>query len=338
MSKERFLVMRVEHPEHLPAPVSTTEIEFEELRKVNADLTNAECRSEDEIIRAASDADALLTVFAPITRRVLESLPKLKVVVRYGIGYDSVDVDAATDNGVLLVNIPDFCLDEVSDHAMSLILACARKLVELTDVTRQGRWAEAESVISSVAPLYEQTLGLVGCGNIGRHTAKKARCFNLKTIGYDPYVDTSLAGEYGITMVGLSQLLKESDYVSLHTPLTEETRHLIGKDELKQMKPTAFLINTARGAVVDEPALIQALQEKWIAGAGLDVFEKEPIEPDNPLLKMANVTVTPHCASATCSAMNRLKISVAQEAARVLTGKWPKNVVNKSVKPKVTLV
>lgn len=337
MSKEQFQVMRVEHPDHLPAPVSTTEVEAGELRKVNAELTNVECRTEDEIISAAANADALLTVFAPITRRVLESLPRLRVVVRYGIGYDNVDVDAATDTGVLVVNIPDFCLDEVSDHAMSLVLACARKLVQLNDGTRQGRWVEAQSAISSVAPLYEQTIGLVGCGNIGRLTAKKARCFGLKTVGYDPYVDASLADEYGITLVGLSGLLEESDYVSLHTPLTEETRHLIGKDELKQMKPTAFLINTARGAVVDEPALIQALRENRIAGAGLDVFEKEPIEPDNPLLKMGNVIVTPHCASSTCSAMNRLKISVAQEAARVLTGKWPKNLVNKAVKPKVEL-
>ena len=268
MAEKQFKVMRVENPDEIPAPISTIEIESEELSKVNAELTEAACRTEDEIIEAASDADALLTIFAPMTRRVLESLPRLKVAVRYGIGYDNIDVDAATDNGVLVVNIPDFCLEEVSDHAISLMLACARQLVRLNDGIKQGRWLEAQSVLYKMAPLYEQTLGLVGCGNIGRVAAKKARCFGLKTIGYDPYVDASLAGECGITLVSLSELLRESDYVSLHTPLNKETWHLIGKNELKQMKPTAYLINTARGSVVDEPALIQALQDKRLAGAG----------------------------------------------------------------------
>lgn len=196
---------------------------------------------------------------------------------------------------------------------------------------------EAQRSIAAAAPLYEQTLGLVGCGNIGRLAARKARCFGLKTIGHDPYVDESLAGEYGIALTGLNELLERSDYVSLHTPLTEKTRHLIGRSELQRMKPTAYLINTARGAVVDEPALIEALDKKWIAGAGLDVFEKEPIDPDNPLLKMENVVLTPHSASASTSAMKRLKLSVAREAARVLTGEWPRNVVNKTVSPRADL-
>ena len=338
MAEKQFTVMRVENPHHVPSPVATVEIETEELSKVNAALVEAGCITEDDIIEAAGNADALLTVFAQITRRVFESLPKLKVVVRYGIGYDNLDVDGATDNGVIVVNIPDFCLEEVSDHAISLMMACARQITRLSDGTKQGRWTESQKIVSVAAPLYEQTLGLVGCGNIGRYTARKAQCFSLKILGYDPYVDKSLASEYGITLTSLPELLKESDYVSLHTPLTKETRHLIGKNELKQMKPTAYLVNTARGSVVDEPALIEALKGKWIAGAGLDVFEKEPIDPENPLLKMENVIVTPHCASSSSSAMKRLKISVAQEAARVLTGKWPKSVVNKTVKPKVQLV
>jgi len=169
-------------------------------------------------------------------------------------------------------------------------------------------------------------------------TARKARCFGLRVLGYDPYVDKSLAKEHGITLVSLPELLRESDFVSVHTLLNKETWHLIGEKEFKQMKPSAYLINTARGAVVDEAALIKALQEKWIAGAGLDVFEQEPVAPDNPLLKMNNVVVTPHCCSHSVASIKRLKRSVGQEAARVLSGRWPKNVVNKAVKPKVNLV
>ncbi len=337
MVERKFKVMRVERMLQMPLALVPTELEIEELAKVNAGLVDVECATEDEIIETAKDADALLVVFAPMTRRVMEALPKLKVIVRYGIGYDTVDVDAATDNGILLVNIPDFCLEEVSNHAIALILVCATRLVLLNEGTKQGRWAEFQLTRATVGAPYEQTLGLVGCGRIGRMTARKAQCFGLRILGYDPYVDESLAIEYGISLVSLPELLRESDFVSVHSLLNKETWHLIGEDELKQMKPTAYLINTARGAVVDEAALIKALQEKWIAGAGLDVFEREPIDLDNALLKMDNIVITPHCAGHSAAAFKRLKTSVAQEAARVLTGRWPKNVVNKTVKPKVSL-
>jgi len=226
----------------------------------------------------------------------------------------------------------------VSNHAIALLLACAKKLVLLNKYTKEGRWAEGKRTQAPMVSIHEQTLGVIGCGNIGRITARKAQCFGLRVLGYDPYVDKSLAKEYGITLVSLPRLLKEADFISVHTLLDEKTRHLIGEKEFKQMKPTAYFINTARGSVVDEPALIKALQEKWIAGAGLDVFEKEPIDSDNPLLKMDNVVVTPHSASYSDAASKRCRISVGQETARVLSGKWPKNVVNKTVKPKVSLV
>ena len=336
--ERKFKVMRVERRFQVPLAFISLDTEAEELAKVNAELVDVECATEDEIIKAAGDADALLVIFAPMTRRVVEKLPKLKVIVRYGIGYDTVDVNAATDNGILLVNIPDFCLEEVSNHAITLLLTLGGKLVLLNEVTKQGRWAESQLARASVGAPYEQTLGLVGCGSIGRRMAKKAQCFGLRILGYDPYVDESIAKEYGITLLSLPELLKESDFVSVHTLLNKETWHLIGEKELKQMKPTAYFINTARGAVVDEAALIKALQEKWIAGAGLDVFEKEPVDPDNPLLRMDNVIVTPHCCSHSVASVKRLRTSVAQEAARVLSGRWPKNVVNKTVKPKVNLV
>ena len=309
----------------------------QELASMNAELVGVDCATEEEIIEAARDADAVLTGGARMTRRVMEGLPKCRAIVRYGIGYDTVDVDAATDNGILVVNIPDFCWEEVSNHAIVLLLACAKKLVILNNAVKQDSWGASTRAMRPMVQVHRQTLGLVGCGNIGRMRARKAQCFGLRILGYDPYVDKSLAEDYGITLVNLPELLKESDFVSLHTFLNEETRHLIGEKELKQMKPDAYLINTARGSVVDEPALIKALREKWIAGAGLDVFEKEPADPDNPLLKMDNVVVTPHSASYSDAAFKRLRTSVGQEAARVLSGRWPRNVVNKTVKPKVSL-
>jgi len=311
-----------------------------ELVKADVEFIGVTCNTEDELIAGAKDADILLFAGAQITRRVLESLPKLQAVIFGSVGYDQVDVDAATDNGVIVVNNPAFqwCIEEVSNHAITLLLACAKKLAFLNDGTKQGRWAECKRAQAPMVSIHGQTLGLVGCGGIGRMTGRKAQCFSLKLLGYDPYVDKSLAKKDGITLVSLPELLKESDFVSVHTFLNEETRHLMGEKEFKQMKPSAYIINTARGPVIDEPALIKALQEKWIAGAGLDVFEKEPVDPDNPLLKMDNVVVTPHSASYSDVAFSLPAKIVMQEAARVLSGRWPKNVANKGVKPKVNLV
>jgi len=334
--EKQFKVVRVDRMGNRAVMVE----EAEELAKVNAELVGADCTTEDEIIEATKDADAILTGGARITRRVLESLPKCKVIVRYGVGYDTIDVDAATDNGVIVVNNPAFqwCVEEVSNQAITLLLACAKKLAFLNDGTKQGRWAECKRAQAPMVSIHGQTLGLVGCGSIGRMTARKAQCFSLKLLGYDPYLDKSMVKEYGITLVSLPELLKESDFVSIHTFLNKETRHLIGEKEFKQMKPSAYFINTARGSIVDEPALIKALQEKWIAGAGLDVFEKEPVDPDNPLLKMDNVVVTPHSASYSDVAFSLPAKIVLQEVVRVLSGQWPKNPVNKSVKPKVNLI
>ena len=289
------------------------------------------------IISAAGEADVIITVGARVTRRVIENLPRLTAIIRYGVGYDTLDVEAATDNHVLVVNIPDFCFEEVANHALALLLVCTKKIIQFNNLVKQGRWVDARAAVAPMGSIYGETLGLVGCGNIGRTVARKAQCFNLRTLGYDPYVDRILAREAGIQLVDLSQLLHESDYVSLHPLLNQETRHMIGEKELNQMKRSAFLINTARGPVVDEKDLIRALQDKRIAGAGLDVFEKEPVEPDNPLLKMDNVVVLPHSAFYSDVSSVRLRISVGQEAARIASGKWPKNVVNKLVLPKIEL-
>jgi D-3-phosphoglycerate dehydrogenase len=327
---KRLKVYRVDREgERSPGPEET-----EEITGIGADLISVDSNGEDETIARAGDADAIITTDARISRRVMENLPDLQVVVRYGIGYDTIDVGAATDNHVLVVNIPDYSFEEVSNHAMALFLACARRLPVLDALVKEGNWVVASRNLAPMGPLAGETLGLVGCGNIARMVAKKALPFGVTIMGYDPYLDPGIAGAAGITLVSLSELLRNSDYVSVHTPLTEETRHMIGEEALRMMKPTAYLVNTSRGPVVEELALIAALREKRIAGAALDVMETEPPDPANPLLTMSNVIVTPHAAYYSNESVVRLRRSVGREAARVLSGKWPKNLVNRGVRPK----
>jgi D-3-phosphoglycerate dehydrogenase len=295
--------------------------------------------NEDEMIAGAGDADGLLGGGRFLTRRVMAAMPKLQIVATYSVGFDNIDLAAATDNHIIVVNNPavHWCVEEVSNHAITLLFASAKKLTRLNDLIKQGKWGDTRDIMPPMAPIHGQTLGIIGCGNIGRMTARKAKGFGLRILGYDPYIDKSLAKESGITLTDLPTLLKESDFVTLHTPLNEETRHMINEKIFSQMKPSAYFINTARGAIVDEPALIKALQEKKLAGAGLDVFEREPIDPANPLLKMDNVIVMPHSASYSDTALVVQAINPAQEVARVLSGHWPKNVVNPGVKPKFAL-
>jgi D-3-phosphoglycerate dehydrogenase len=321
---------------------SSHSVEEKELMRVNGkvEIVQARCNTEEELIVAAREADAILGGGRLFTRKVMEALPRCRAIVTYSVGFDGIDLDAATDNGIVVVNNPAiaWCVEEVSNHAIALLLICAKKLALLNDLMKKDGWNAARQRLLPMGSVFGQTLGIIGCGNIGRLTARKAACFGLRILGNDPYVDKSLASECGITLVSLPHLFKEADYISLHTPLDKQTRHLIGENEFKKMKPSVYLINTARGGIVDESALIQALQEKRISGAGLDVFEKEPLDPDNPLLKMDNVVTIPHSASFSDEALEMQAINPAQEIARVLAGRWPKNVVNTAVKPKFALV
>ena len=315
--------------------------EKKELSVVDAEIevVDLRCRSEEELIAAVKDVDAIIGGGPFFNRRVMESMPKCLVISTYSVGYDPLDIDAATENGIIVTNNPasEWCIEEVSNHAIALLLASAKKLVLMNNLVKQGRWADARQTQAPMNSIHGQTLGLVGCGQIGRMTARKAQCFGLRTIGYDPYLNKSVAEEAGITLMSMSEVLTQSDFVSAHTFLSDETTHLLGEKEFNQMKPNAFFINTSRGKTVDEPALIKALQEKKIAGAGLDVFEKEPVDPDNPLLKMDNVITIPHTASYSDAALIQQAINPAREVARVLSGHWPNNPVNKTVKPRVEL-
>jgi D-3-phosphoglycerate dehydrogenase len=318
----------------------SVEPEIGEFKKagVDVEITELKFSGEDDLVETLKDADAVMGGHM-FNRRVIEALPKCQMVITYSVGYDGIDIEAATDNGLIVCNNPaaEWCVEEVSNQAIALLLACAKKLVIQDTLVKQGKWREAKQALPPMGGIHDETLGLVGCGAIARMVARKAQVFGLKCIGFDPYLDKSVANEYDIKLVDLPDVMKNSDYISVHTPLTDETHHLVSEKEFNLMKPTAYYISTARGPVTDEKALIKALQEKKIAGVGLDVFEQEPTPPDNPLLKMDNVIAIPHSASYSDAALDAQPLNPAREVARLLKGYWPRNVINRGVTPKKPL-
>jgi len=285
---------------------------------------------EDGMIAALRDADAVIIAASPVTRAVMSACEGLKVVVRTGVGYDVIDVPAATELGVVAVNVPDIWVREVANHALALLLAFNRKIIALDRQVHAGAWGGGVPG-AFTGSLHGETVGIVGLGNIGSAFARRIAAFETTVIAHDPYVDDAHFKTLGVERVSLEQLAERADYVSVHTLLNEETRHLIGEAFFKRMKPTAVLINTSRGPVVDEQALTRALEAKRLAGAALDVWEKEPVDPANPLLKMENVIATPHAAYFSSPAVAQVPRRCGEEIARVLTGQRPLNVVNPEV-------
>ena len=298
--------------------------------------------TEDEIIAAAKDADAVIAQasYQSITKRVLSNLKQCKLITSIGIGYENIDVEAATEFGIMAANVPDANIEDVSDHTIGLILACTRRIVQLNNVVKDGGWTSVASprIIGDVWPhlsrLRGQTLGLIAFGKIPRALVPKARGFGLKIIVYDPYLPPDIIRRFEVEQVDLDQLLKNSDIVSIHTPLTAETKHILGLKELKMMKPTACLINTARGGVVDHKALYTALTKGYIAAAAFDVTEPEPINPDNPLLKLDNFIITAHSAGLSPQSLLEMQLYPGKEIIRVVQGTWPHGLVNPDVKTK----
>ncbi len=286
--------------------------------------------TEEEVIARARDATALVVTYSPVGRKVLSALENLEVVVRTGVGYDVIDIPAATELGVVAVNIPDLWVREVANHTMALLLAWNRKIVMLDRSVHAGGWS-AGIPGAWTGSLYGETVGIVGLGNIGSAFARRVAAFEAKLIAHDPYVDDARFEALGVERVSLAALAERADYVSVHTPLNAETRHLIDAAFLRRMKATAMLINTARGPVVDERALAQALTETRLACAALDVWEHEPVAGDNPLLGMDNVIATPHAAFYSSSAVARVPRRCGEEVARALTGQRPLNVINPEV-------
>ncbi len=315
---------------------SALEVEREVLKDVDCDIVAAAVHTDEEIIEAIKDADVILNNYSVMPRSMFEQLNRCRLVVRYGHGYDRVDLKAATDHGVMIANMEGVSNEEVSNHVLMLLLACARDLKRLNRALCEGRWDEVYSR-SVGRRIWGDTVGIVGLGNIGRAVARKCRALGMEILASDPYVGDWVALEYNARLVSMDELLDRSDYVTLHCPLSEATHHLISTEALHRMKPSAFLINTSRGPVVDEQALIAALQNGEIAGAGIDVFESEPTDPANPLLHMDNVMLTPHVAGSSQPAWDAIRRRAGEEAARVLRGGRPDALVNPEVLRRIGL-
>jgi len=298
------------------------------LSGIGAELQLAAEPTLEAILRVAADADALLVTYAKITAEMIQGLTRCRIISRFGIGVDNVDLAAATSAGIVVTRVPDYCIDEVSDHALALLLAVARKIPFANAQVQAGRWEMA-----AVVPIHRlrgSVLGLAGFGRIPQLVAPKAKSFGLRVVAHDPYVPTEIFTRAGVESVEFPQLLKMSDYVSVHTPLLPETRGLFGADAFRQMKPTAYLINTARGPIVDEAALARALDAGHLAGAALDVMTQEP-PVSSPLVGRDNVILTPHTSFYSEESLVDLQVKAAEEVVCVLTGRAPRNPVNPEV-------
>jgi D-3-phosphoglycerate dehydrogenase / 2-oxoglutarate reductase len=286
-------------------------------------------REPEHVLEHAADADALVMSWVPMTRTLIDQLTRCRVIARFGIGVDMIDLDAATERGILVCNTATYCLDEVSNHALGLLLMLNRGLLADVEAVRSRRWFRAGSL--PPRRLAGQRLGLIGIGNIGRLVARKARGFGLEVVAYDPYLSRVTSSVDGTPLVELHDLLRTADFVSVHCPLNASTRHLLGARELGLLKPTTFLINTARGGIVDQAALTSALAAGRIAGAGLDVFEVEPLPADDPLRDLDNVILTPHSASWSVESSAECRRVAVEHVVTVLRGGVPADVVNRAV-------
>jgi D-3-phosphoglycerate dehydrogenase len=297
----------------------------EVLSKIGAELRLAEKPTPEGIVQVARDADAVLVTYAKITGEMLRQMPRCRIIARFGVGVDNVDIAAATDAGIVVTRVPDYCIDEVSDHTLALLLALVRKIPFANSRAHAGRWE-----MSAVVPIHRlrgRVLGLAGFGKIPQLVTPKAKAFGLRVVTYDPYVAQEVTTAADVERVDFAELVKISDYISIHTPLMPETQGLFNADVFRKMKPTAYLINTARGPIVDEAALAHALDAGELAGAALDVLSQEP-PTASPLMGRDNVILTPHMSFYSEESLVELQTKAAEEVVRVLTGQPPRNPVN----------
>ena len=289
--------------------------------------------TEEAFLGQAKGADAVYAKGMRFTRRMIEALERCRVIALASVGVDYVDVAAATAKGIPVTNCPDTFIEEVADHAMMLLLATHRRALEQDAMVRQGRWSEGRPQLLKVPRLMGLTLGFIAFGRVARAVAKRAEAFGLRLLAFDPFLDELTIAAHGAEPASLADVLREADFLSMHLPATPEAVGFLKERHFRQMKKSAIFINTGRGATVDEAALIKALQEGWIAGAGLDVLQTEPPKPDNPLLKMSHVILSPHNASASARFDPARRRRVGQELALVLSGRWPMSCVNPTVLP-----
>ena len=291
------------------------------LEDANAEVIQAPSSSEEDIIKSAEYADAILVTYAKLNENILRSLKNCKAIGRFGIGVDNIDLKVAGELGISVNYVPDYCLDEVSDQAMAMIISMARKIPQSNKLVQSGRWE-----MPAVVPMYRlrgKTVGLIGFGNIPRLMTPKAQAFGFNVIASDPYAPKELFEKFNVESVTMDELYERSDFISVHAPLLPETKGLVNKESFKKMKKTAIIVNTARGPLIDESDLIEALDNKEIGGAGLDVVETEPLPEDSALLGRDNVILAPHTAFYSVEALEELQRKAASDVARVLNGEEP---------------
>ena len=299
------------------------------LGPLGVELRPAQCRTPEEVVEHVRGADALLVCYAPVPAKVIETLQGCRIIARYGIGVDNVDLIAATEAGIVVTNVPDYCIDEVSDHALTLILDLARKVSLADRRVRAGEWSVPR--LGAMRRLRGLTLGLFGLGKIPKALVPKAQALGLKVIAFDPYLPRAEADRLGVELVDRQDLLRGSDIISLHAPLTPETRELVNAESIAIMKAGVLIVNTARGPLVNIPDLVEGLRSGQVGGAGLDVLPTEPPPADSPLFAMENAILTPHSAFSSREAIIELQTKAAQEVRRALCGEKPVNVVNPAV-------
>lgn len=312
-------------------------LELEALAPI-ADIVEIQSSTPAEFLEGAKDVDAIITSWGiHIDRQIISGLTRCAVIGVGSVGVDMVDIEAATEAGIVVTNVPDVFIEEVADHAMMLLLAAGRRSKYMETLIASGDWFKGRAVLSEVPRLMGTTLGLVAFGNVARCVARRAKPFGMHVIAYDPYLSELTMSAEGVEPASLDELLARSDYISMHAPLNDETRHMLSSAQFRAMKPSAVVINTGRGPTIDERAMIEALRAGEIAAAGLDVLEQEPPDPNNPLLTMANVILSPHVASATTRMRPETRRRTGREVALVLRGRWPMSCVNPTVLPRTNL-
>jgi D-3-phosphoglycerate dehydrogenase len=300
-------------------PWEDNSVERKILEESGVQVTRAQCTTAREVIAVSKDADALLVGWAPITREVIGRLSRCRLLMRYGTGYDNIDLDAATRSGIAVAINADYCLEEVATHAFALLLSCHRQLGALEDAVRNGRWDPLCELLPC-PPLSQQTVGILGFGRIGRHLARIVRPLTERVFVHDPLFSGWAGADPPAQFVSFDQLLAESDYISIHVPLTPDTHHLFRRETIARMKRGAYLINCARGPIVDEEALVESLRQNHLAGAALDVFSKEPLSADHPLRSFPRVVITPHAAWYSTRADHQLRANPAHNVLRFFRG------------------
>jgi D-3-phosphoglycerate dehydrogenase / 2-oxoglutarate reductase len=314
-------------PEDFPAKVRATGAEF----------TSRDCQSDDEMVDFCREADYIITILGSyvLSGYFIKNIPKCRFIETMGVGVNYIDLEETTRQGIGLIHNPGFCREELSDHAMALVLSCARWIVGLNQRVKSGKPAVSAvyETVKNLSTLKNKTIGLIGLGNSGLALVPKARGFGMRVIAFDPYVNKTVSRQLNVEMVDLDRLYKESDFISIHASLTPETRGLIGLNEFKKMKRSVFIINTSRGAIIKEPDLCTALSEGYIAGAGLDVNDPEPVSLNSPLVKMENVILTGHNAGGSLDSYYAMWDFPIKELKRVMRNEWPVGLVNPEIKP-----